>query len=71
MRLVIVSFVFIFFRSTDFFSAIIFISKIFSDLHLLLTSKEHLLILFVSCIFLFYSEIIYEITKYKNPKNIF
>lgn len=69
--LVIVSFAFIFFRSQDFLSAMIFISKIFSNFNLLITHKEHLFIMFVSCIFLFYSKNIYEIIKYKNPKNIF
>jgi alginate O-acetyltransferase complex protein AlgI len=69
--LTIVSFAFIFFRSPDFLFAVEFIKKIFTNHNLLQNQFMHLIIIILTCIFLFYSKNIYQITKYKNPKSIF
>jgi D-alanyl-lipoteichoic acid acyltransferase DltB (MBOAT superfamily) len=69
--LTIVSFAFIFFRSPDLLFAVDFIKKIFINFTLLKNQLIHLTIIFTTCFFLFYSNNIYQITKYKNPKNIF
>jgi D-alanyl-lipoteichoic acid acyltransferase DltB (MBOAT superfamily) len=69
--LIIVSFAFIFFRSPDFLFAVDFIKKIFVNFNLLENQFVHLIIITITCIFLFYSKNVYQIFKYKNPKNIF
>jgi alginate O-acetyltransferase complex protein AlgI len=69
--LVIVSFAFIFFRSPDFLFAVDFVKKLFIELNLLQNQFIHFIIIILTCFFLFYSKNIYQIIKYKNPKNIY